>query len=73
MASCIAKGIGKRNKKQFKKKYLHIGFGCSPEGRRDRWVEGAPRLTILQVFDMLVAAAKEPLYESSMEDPVHPQ
>eukprot|EP00973_Karenia_brevis_P031650 4364666-Karenia_brevis.AAC.1 len=71
MASCIAKGIGKRNHQKYDKKYLHMGFGCSPEGRRDSWVEGAPRLTYCQVCEMVVASAKEPLYDSSMEDPMH--
>eukprot|EP00973_Karenia_brevis_P052929 7356887-Karenia_brevis.AAC.1 len=50
-----------------------MGFGCSPEGRRDIWVAGGPRLTYCRVCEMVVASAKEPLSDSSMEDPKHPE
>eukprot|EP00973_Karenia_brevis_P085335 11843122-Karenia_brevis.AAC.1 len=73
MATCIAKSIGRRNQAKYAKKYLHMRFGCSPEGRRDSWVAGGPRLTYCQVCEMVVASAKEPLYDSSMEDPKRPE
>eukprot|EP00973_Karenia_brevis_P037465 5168343-Karenia_brevis.AAC.1 len=73
MESCIAKNIGKRNEAKYYKRYLHLGFGCSPEGRGDRWFAGAPRLTYCQVCEMVAASAKEPAYDSSMEDPKHQQ
>eukprot|EP00973_Karenia_brevis_P013791 1871919-Karenia_brevis.AAC.1 len=73
METCIAKGIGKRNEAKYGKRYLHLGFGCSLEGRRDSGFAGAPRLTYCQVCEMVVAAAKGPAYDSSMEDSKHPQ
>eukprot|EP00973_Karenia_brevis_P068319 9503802-Karenia_brevis.AAC.1 len=65
--------IGKRNGTTYDMRYSHLGFGCSPEGRRDSWIAGAPRLTYCQVCEMVAAAAKEPAYDSSMEDLKHPQ
>eukprot|EP00973_Karenia_brevis_P007975 1081776-Karenia_brevis.AAC.1 len=73
MAACIAKGIGRSHESKCKKKWLHLGFGGSPEGRRGSWIAGAPRLTYFQVCAMGVAAAKEPDYSSVMEDPHHLQ
>eukprot|EP00973_Karenia_brevis_P063679 8852032-Karenia_brevis.AAC.1 len=73
MESCIAKGIGTDHEEKYNKRWLHLGFGCSPEGRSDCWITGAPRLTSCQVCEMVVAAAKEPDYHSAMEDPLHPQ
>eukprot|EP00973_Karenia_brevis_P004484 613911-Karenia_brevis.AAC.1 len=73
MEACIATGVGRRNEAKYDKRYLHLGFGWSPEGRRDSWVAGAPRLTYCQVCEMVVASAKEPAYDSSMEDPKHRQ
>eukprot|EP00973_Karenia_brevis_P062898 8743479-Karenia_brevis.AAC.1 len=73
MESCIAKGIGKCHQDRYNKRWLHLGFGCSPAGRRDSWITNAPRLTFCQVCDMVVAAAKEPAYNSALEDTLHLQ
>eukprot|EP00973_Karenia_brevis_P060461 8410752-Karenia_brevis.AAC.1 len=33
MEACIAKGIGNGHEEKYNKRWLHLGFGCSPEGR----------------------------------------
>eukprot|EP00973_Karenia_brevis_P051599 7165389-Karenia_brevis.AAC.1 len=48
------------------------GLAAPHEGRRDSWFAGAPRLTYCQACEMVVAAAREPACDSSMEDPKTP-
>eukprot|EP00973_Karenia_brevis_P039364 5435109-Karenia_brevis.AAC.1 len=54
----LQKALGRGIRPHTAKKYSHLGYGCSPEGRRDRWLVGAPKLTYGKICEMLAAAAK---------------